>query len=810
MTFFFHASLSLIETLYTSRYYRPFGMFKLVLFVFCLEAELAEATRRADQRAISARAVESDLEKLRPRVCRLVASLTGASAKVFGGAEDSDWGSGDPSGSGGGGVRWGRGSGLWGYGGNDGGGYGGGSGGGPSKDEPRTLSGVLRRLADGRMTHGMSAHLTEARHATVSASPSAAAAAARPCPYSLFMQDFAEDPFRGSRAPGISGASTKALARGRRAAGLAAAAAAAAAGSGAGASDLGQEGLRASLDELCNLHEELGAIGRMDPGSDSNIGRLMSIQMRRAETEARLEEHAAAMSDATHARESAAEAARIAVDATRDRTAGRRMRLEPYIPTKRRVVAAPAAAPSIEADEMEDGTDSSAPSPAGAAAGVTAAAAPATTSGGTTRTTRNPYSREGGNVYVPAPPRRRAPQLDEEGGGVATSRPGSSAAAAAAAVNAQWEIQPTNQYIPAARRRPQLHVPEPPHQTSIGASRSVRAAVVAVTASASGSSATSGPHSQTAAAPAPAAALFFPPSVTVRGAGGGAGQPPPMPSAAFQFGRTSSASTGLHPVFPTASDSSSTSSHRPNGTGVSVRRARTANRRGSRAEETERFLGGNPGDDSGDGPDGFFSALPPLPPPAPQYRGRGASTAGGPSQGGGSAPGNAATAAATAAAGVRGVAGAAGATGSSPDADPSSSSHRPPASEVAPELAELVELYCGRCQKAHARLRSAVSEREALSASTVAYLRRGRRGAAGRSFASSGVGGVGTSSVMTASVLSRSTARKGSTTWGGDGGQSGLRGTEKGHVCCAKCTEEVRVFCVRGAVDPYFRVPCPP
>lgn len=660
------------------------------------------------------------------------------------------------------------------------------------------------------MSHVVSAQLAEAKHGagSASSSASAAAAAARPCPYSLFMQDFAEDPFRGSRAPGIGGASTKALARSRRAAGLAAAAAAAA-GSGAGAPDLGQEGLRASLDELCNLHEELAAIGRMDPGSDSNIGRLMSIQMRRAETEARLEEHAAAMSDATHARESVTEAVRVAADATRDRAAARRMRIgEPYIPTKRRVVAAPAAAPSGEADEAEDGTDSSAPSPAGAAAAVAAAAAaPATASGGTARATRNPYSREGGNIYVTAPPRRRAPQRDDEGGVPATSRSGSSAAAAV--VNAQWERQPTNQYIPAARRRPQLHVPEPPRQPSVGASRSVRAAVAAVAAATTSGSGAASTHPQAAAAPAPAAALFFPLSANVRGGGGGAGQPPPMPSAAFQFGRTSSASAGLPPVFPAAGDSSSAaSSHRPSGAGVSVRRARASNRRGSRAEEPERFLGGNPADEGAEAPDGFFSALPPLPPPAPQYRGRGPSAAGGPSSGGGSAPGNAAaTAAATAAAAARGVASTAAGTGQSPDPDPASASHGPQASEVAPELAELVELYCGRCQEAHTRLRSAVSEREALSASTLAYLRRGRRGGAGRSGASAMAGGVGAgSSAITASVLSRTTARRGPTTWGGDGGHSGVRGTEKGHGCCAKCTEEVSVICGRTRVGHCLRI----
>lgn len=777
----------------------------LCVFATGLKAELAEANRKADQRIISARAVQLDLEKLRPRVCRLVASVTGTSARVFGGAEESEWSTDVTGGGGWSGDRWARGGGLLGY----------GTGAGVGKDEPRTLSGVLRRLAEGKISHAMSAHLVEAKHAAAgvgsgsgggggSGSPSVSmsATAARAYPYSLFLQDFADDPFRGSRAPAIGGASTRALARGRRAAGLAAAAAAV--GGGSSAPDPSQEGLRASLDELCNLHEELGAIGRMDPGSDSNIGRLMSIQMRRAETEARLEEHAAAMSDATQIRESAAEAARAAAaDAARDRTGARRMRIgEPYIPNTRRLVAAPAPAPSAEADEAEDGTDSSATSPAVAAASA-ATTSSTTASADAAKAARSPYAREGGNLYIPPPPRgrRTGPQRDD--GGIPSAN--RSGASGTAAVNAQWERQPTGKYIPAARRRPQSHDPEPSRQSSTSASRSVRAAAAAVAAATTSGSSGPSPHSQAPAAPAPAAALFFPPSSTARGGGGvgGGGQPPPMPSAAFQFGRTSSASAGLRPVFPGSGGSSAAPSHRPSGAGVSVRRARTTNRRGSRAEETERFLTGNPADEGGDGAEAFFSALPPLPPPAPQYRTKGASASGAPSSASASISGNAAAAAADAAAATRGAAGSGAGTGAPSDGDPAAASQGQQASEVAPELAELVDLYCGRCQDAQRRLRSAVAEREALSASTLAYLRRGRREGAGGSFTAGAGGGTAGSNATTASLLSRTAARRGSTSWGGDGGQAGVRGTDKGVACCSKCTEEVSCSVSVSAFDAH-------
>ncbi|CAM9348480.1 unnamed protein product, partial [Scytosiphon promiscuus] len=57
------------------------------------------------------------------------------------------------------------------------------------------------------------------------------------------------------------------------------------------------------------------------------------------------------------------------------------------------------------------------------------------------------------------------------------------------------------------------------------------------------------------------------------------------------------------------------------------------------------------------------------------------------------------------------------------------------------ELAELVKLYCGRCQDLSSRLRAAVADREALSASTMSFLRSGR-GLAAAAGASGGAQGL--------------------------------------------------------------------
>lgn len=735
-----------------------------------VQTELTDANRKADQRANSARQLQLELEKLRPRVCRLVGSLAGISVKSFGCAEDTEWGSADPFWSGGG-DRWGRGGGSLGY-----GGYG---GGGVCRSRPKTLSEVLRRLAEGRMSQDMSAAQGQGGGGEFEPSVAAAAAAAAPYPYAFYTQDLPDDPFAGARDVGIGGAAIRALGRSRKAS----ASTATGGSNGAGAPDASQDILRASLDELCNLHDEPGAIGRMDPSVDSNISRVMSIQIRRAEIEA------------AEARGSGPEAVRAATQLPRDRVTARRMRLgDSYIPPRtRRVVAAPAPMPSAEEDEAEDGTDFSAPSPSGAPAA--AATQPPAVPLGTTRAARNPYAK--GANYAPRPPRRPLQLGDDESGMSANSRSGGSGAAA---TNARWERQPATEYIPIARRR-QLAAEELARQQSVSAPRSTRT-VVAAAAAAAAAVATSAPSSglsgdgasatrTSAAAPAPAAALFFPPSTHPRGGAAGAGQPPPMPSAEFRFGRTSSTSltqaAGLPPVFPSASSCASASSNGPSGTMGAVRRTRTINRRDSKAEDGERFGGGSGGADCGDSSDPFYSSLPPLP-PAPQYRGRGASGTAG------TASGARSSGESGAAANDRGVGGAGVEPAPSHDPDHSSVNQGQPLSDVPPESAELLDLYNGRCQEAHVRLRTAVSEREALAASTVPYLRSGRRAGAGRGFATVS-GGSGTSGVMAAGMPVRAMVRRGSTAWGGDGGQSGVRGTEKGYACCHKCTEEVRIFC---------------
>ncbi|CAN0193113.1 unnamed protein product, partial [Ectocarpus fasciculatus] len=60
------------------------------------EAELAEANRLADKRTQLARNLQQELERLRPRVCQLVASLTGVDNSAAepaggGGAQPSYW-----------------------------------------------------------------------------------------------------------------------------------------------------------------------------------------------------------------------------------------------------------------------------------------------------------------------------------------------------------------------------------------------------------------------------------------------------------------------------------------------------------------------------------------------------------------------------------------------------------------------------------------------------------------------------------------------------------------------------------------------
>lgn len=130
-----------------------------------------------------------------------------------------------------------------------------------------------------------------------------------------------------------------------------------------------------------------------------------------------------------------------------------------------------------------------------------------------------------------------------------------------------------------------------------------------------------------------------------------------------------------------------------------------------------------------------------------------------------------------------------GSPGESAPSSSSSSSSKYPA-----ELSKLLEVYCGRCQEMSARLRTVVSEREALSTSTLAYLRSGRGGGAGVA----SVAGSGGARGRGAGGAVRKSAR-GSAVWGGEGERAGSAGTLR-QACCAKCTGEVRV-CVLGVDD---------
>lgn len=696
------------------------------------QTELAEANRLADQRIISAQALQLDLQKLRPRVCRLVATLAGPATPTFG---LEDFGQ-DAVEVGGGGGSW---AGPGGY----GGGSNGGGGDGGGDDEPETYSATLRRLAEGRATRTLPPSLVE------SGRRSALTLAAHAHHYALLARDMADDGFPGARGLSVGGGGSAGLGAKGRDAELGASAV------GAGAASAGQEGLRASLDELCNLHDELGSMRRLSGdqvGGADNINRFMaSIQMRRADAEARLELAAAAMSNAAESGAAASNAADAhAAGLAIDRAAARRMRIgEPYIPKTRRVVAA--ASPSAEEGEAGDGT-SRAP----------AAAAPpsAPSTAGTARLTRNPYARAGADLYIPRPPRRQ--MRDEEDLGRSS--------AAGGGWNPRWERQP-HEYIPVARRR-HLAAEELARQHSTAAApRSTRAAAAAAavaaaaaaaaTTSAAGSAAPADGGAQSAGpATAPAAALYFPPSFHTR-SGGGSGQPPSIPP------------SRLPPVFPGGASL-------PPGSGG--RRARPTNRRGSRVEEAERILrGGNDGDS-----DSFFSSLPPPAPAPVQHRGRAGGAAG-------SAAALGANVVSTSAA--AGGGGGPSATGS-PTADPDSTAEGR-ASEFPPELPDLVDLYCGRCQDVSVRLRAAVADREALSASTLVYLRGGRGGDVG---AGSGRGGRGGTRAASMSAAAATTAGafgwktlKSSAVWGGDGGQAGETGAAR-HPCCAKCTEEVRSY----------------
>lgn len=687
-----------------------------------------------------ARSLQQELEKIKPRIVQLVASLAGPRALSSGSYLSGSNGDGDIDEFG---TRGGRGV-------------------------AETLSSTLRRLAEGRMLPAVSSLMGS----RVGSMPSLAARAQQ---YALAMQEVVADAVHSTKSlnTGSGGSGTVSHSsrskEGRRGKSL----------GGGGSSS--HDGLRASLDELCSLHDELGAIGRLQPDASAgseNINRLMaSIQMCRADTEARLELAVAALADPGDPGAADAHAAELPTE----RATVKRSRLgEPYNPKTRRAPAgAAAASPSPgEDDRVEDEGSTSA----------TAVTAPPATG---SRVTRYPYVR-GGDLYVPRPPRR----LREEESPFAMARP--SGGSTGRGSLARWERQ-VHEYNPMLRRR-QLAAEEITRQQSAtGMSRSVRAAAAAAAAmvadiSEGGSQSTSPAPASSTSAPLSSispANIFFPPSTHTRG-GGAPGQPVgSLSTSTFRFGRTAPAASpppqaGQPPVFPGGG------SIAPGGGG---RRQRQANRRNSRVEEAERLLRGMT-----DGDADPFLSLPQLPLPASHLSGRG-----GPSTV--SAATTTSSATSTSGAGGGGVVMSAGGTSASmstlADSAESTTANGQASSNYPPEIVELAELYCGRCQDLSVRLSSAVADRDALAASTMDYLRSGRAVIGGISAGSgtgtgSGYSRGGRANASGGTVVSAAIGAlrwkngRGSSIWGGDGGHPGEAAIPK-QPCCAKCKEEVHV-----------------
>lgn len=629
-----------------------------------------------------ARTLQQELERLRPRVCQLVASLTGGDNAQAAAPQH----------------HWGGGSGRSGHGGEDGVGI-----------ELETFTETLRRVAEKRSAarsggNNNNATVPGLMESRLGSATSLAARAQHQ--YALLAQEVADEALLGAMRSTNMGSS-------------AAGQPSAAGGSGnaaSGAAAAGQDGLRASLDELCNLHDELGAIGRLPPDSGVGVDNInnfvASIQMRRADAEARLNLATAAMADAGDP-----------VGAAERRT----RRAEPFIPKTRRLIAGGGSSGTGVEKEAEDESESSAAAGAAVAtlrAPTMAAGAAALPASAAARDRRNPYARVGDYLQQRRP--RRQMRGDEEALLTASGQRGAN--------NARWERQPQD-YIPMRRRHP-------------------------------------------APAPAPAGALLFPPSSHARA--GGAGQPPSIPPTVFRFVRNApsasppaaAAQTGLPPG-PVSSGA--------------ARRGRPGNRRSSnsRAEEAERAVRQR----KDDGSDPFLSALPHLPSLTYQTRG-----------GGDGAPPPAGAAASD-------PSSLAGASSADPDGSNARSSGHPMSSSSSfpAELAELVKLYCSRCKDTSSRLRAAVYDREALSTSTLAYLRSG--GGLGGGSGGGGSAGAARGRAANGTVAARVVAaaagvgalgwktERGAIGWGGDGEHPRVAGAQ-GQGCCAKCSEEVRA-CVR-------------
>lgn len=670
---------------------------------FLQQAELAEASRLADQRIHLARTLQQELQRLRPRVCELVASLTGAyDSQNLAPQHERESGGGRS-------------------------GHGEDSGGSEAEALSETLRRVAERRVAARVGGGNNVNVSSVMESRLGSATSLAARAQHQ--YALLAQEMADEALLGaarstSMGRSVAGQPPAAVGSGSGSAALDAAAAA------------GQDGLRSSLDEPCNRHDELGAIGRGLPpdsgvGADNINSFVASIQMRRADDEARLNLATAAMADAD------------------DQIGGaeRRMRrAAPFIPKTRRLVADGVSSGAGEENEAEDDPKSSAAA-AAAAAGTSrapttapgaAAGASASTASAAARDRRNPYARVGDYLQQRRP--RRQMRGDEE---VLLA-----ASAQAAANSARWERQPKD-YIPVRRRHP-------------------------------------------APAPAPAGALLFPPSSHSRA--GGAGQPPSIPPTVFRFVRNS----------PSASPpAAAAQAGLPAGpvSGGAARRGRPGNRRSSnsRAEEAERALRQS----RDDGSDPFFSSLPHLPPLTYQTRGGG----------GDGTPAPAGAAAAAVSSSLVGVSSA------DPDQnkkDGARSSGHPtaaPSSGYPAKLADLIQLYCNRCRDTSSRLRAAVSDREALFASTLAYL-RGGGGLGGAGGAGGGGGSARGRAPGTAAAAAPAgvgafgwRTERGYSGWGGDGEYPRAAGAQ-GQGCCAKCSEEVRACVIHNGSERFGKSNC--
>lgn len=558
---------------------------------------------------MSARVAQLELEKLRPRVCRLVSSYAGPSAAgLVGGdvlGESMSFN--------------------------------------PDTVVAECLPVILRRLVDGGAVPPAPNAAEGERHAKTQAQPEVRAAAGE-----------------GSMCSGKTSA----------AGGMADPVAALTADRGPDASDAGEasesapvggaEGVRACLDELCRLHEELGVVGQLsaDVGNTEALNRrTAAIYVRRAEVETRL---AAAVAVADTATAESAAAATAAADGSGTRSGVGK----PYKP-RRRVspmpashdgehAAAVAARGRRDGGNLANGAGSGAMEPGAANTMSSAAGAGGPASG---NAPKNPYARV--RELQPSAQRRRT--VGHEDGLAARQR--------------QLTLED----------RVRLNTSQATAGKEADGDR---------------------PPRRPTAALSPYDALFLPsPSQSRSGTPAAVVQPP---TGSLRFGRVTPAQAGIPPAYQGSVSSL------PGG----VRRARAANRRGLRMEEAERLL--SAASASGDDlvPGSFFSSLPSLPLPSRSCPSGGSGrSASAPSD-------SSVTAAVTGGVGHRrGEAGNPAATsGTNVDGGGDVTAGAQRSHKLSCQLRELAELYCGRCREASERLQLATVEGEAISALTTAYL----------------------------------------------------------------------------------------